>query len=132
MEAALIEAPRPDHLLEGWFAPADIERLVAAGVTTFDQLLGLIRRRRQRWYTAVPRLGAIGAARIVAFVDQHAESLGYLSPLAMTPRQQLPAGHAALRPGARAPSDFAPLGALRVPAELDGSAGLNRAQVPAH
>ncbi|MGN4225804.1 hypothetical protein ACS0Y6_38520, partial [Burkholderia gladioli] len=70
--------------------------------------------------------------RIVAFVDQHAESLGYLSPLAMTPRQQLPAGHAALRPAARAPSDVAPLEALRVPAELDGSAGLNRTPVPAH
>ncbi|WP_186087658.1 phage integrase family protein [Burkholderia gladioli] len=132
MEAALVEAPRPDHLLEGWFAPAVVERLAAAGVMTFDQLLGLIRRRRQRWYTAVPRLGAVGAARIVAFVDQHAESLGYLSPLATTPRRQLPAGHAALRPAARAPSDVAPLEALRVPAELDGSVGLNRAPVPAH
>ncbi|MGN4023229.1 phage integrase family protein, partial [Burkholderia gladioli] len=68
MEAALVEAPRPDHLLEGWFAPAVVERLAAAGVMTFDQLLALIRRRRQRWYTAVPRLGAVGAARIVAFV----------------------------------------------------------------
>ncbi|WP_186020609.1 phage integrase family protein [Burkholderia gladioli] len=132
MEAALVEAPRPDHQLEGWFAPAVVERLAAAGATSFDQLLALIRRRRQRWYTAVPRLGAVGAARIVAFVDQHAESLGYLSPLAMTPRRQLPAGHAALRPAARAPSDVAPLEALRVPAELDGSAGLNRAPVPAH
>ncbi|WP_241238674.1 phage integrase family protein [Burkholderia gladioli] len=102
MEAALVEAPRPVHLLEGWFAPAVVERLAAAGATSLDQLLALIRRRRQRWYTAVPRLGAVGAARIVAFVDQHAESLGYLSPLAMTPRRQLPAGHAALRPAARA------------------------------
>ncbi|WP_244103190.1 phage integrase family protein [Burkholderia gladioli] len=129
---ARMEAPRPDHLLKGWFAPAVVERLAAAGVTSFAHLLGLIRRRRQRWYTAVPRLGAVGAARIVAFVDQHAESLGYLSPLAMTPRRQLPAGHAALRPAARAPSDVAPLEALRVPAELDGSVGLNRAPVPAH
>ncbi|WP_341772145.1 phage integrase family protein [Burkholderia gladioli] len=96
MEAALVEAPRPDHLLEGWFAPAVVERLAAAGVMTFDQLLGLIRRRRQRWYTAVPRLGAVGAARIVAFVDQHADSLGYLSPLAMTPR--------CARPRARRPT----------------------------
>ncbi|WP_186123098.1 phage integrase family protein [Burkholderia gladioli] len=132
MEAALVEAPRPDHALEGWFAPHLVTRLAEAGVATFAQLLGLIRRRRQRWYTAVPRLGAVGAERIVAFVDQHAESLGYLSPLAMTPRRQLPAGHPALRPVARAPADVAPLEALRVPAELDGSAGLNRAPVPAH
>ncbi|WP_244103395.1 phage integrase family protein [Burkholderia gladioli] len=92
---ARMEAPRPDHLLKGWFAPAVVERLAAAGATSFDQLLALIRRRRQRWYTAVPRLGAVGAARIVAFVDQHAESLGCLSPLAMTPRRQLPARRAA-------------------------------------
>ncbi|WP_236669207.1 phage integrase family protein [Burkholderia gladioli] len=63
-EAALVEAPRPDHPLEGWFAPALVERLAAVGVMTFDQLLGLIRRWRQRWYTAVPRLGAFGAERI--------------------------------------------------------------------
>nr|WP_279609128.1 phage integrase family protein [Burkholderia gladioli] len=132
MEAVLVEAPRPDHALEGWFAPYLVTRLADADVTTFAQLLRLIRRRRQRWYTAVPRLGAVGAERIVAFVDQHAESLGYLSPLAMTPRRQLPAGHPALRPVARAPADVAPLEALRVPAELDGSAGLNRAPVPAH
>ncbi|MGN4077000.1 phage integrase family protein, partial [Burkholderia gladioli] len=79
MEAVLVEAPRPDHELEGWFAPFLVTRLAEAGVATFAQLLGLIRRRRQRWYTAVPRLGAVGAERIVAFVDQHAESLGYLS-----------------------------------------------------
>ncbi|MBW5286793.1 tyrosine-type recombinase/integrase [Burkholderia gladioli] len=132
MEAALVEAPRPDHALEGWFAPYLVTRLAEAGVATFAQLLGLIRRRRQRWYTAVPRLGAVGAERIVAFVDQHVDSLGYLSPLAMTPRRQLPAGHPALQPVARAPADVAPLEALRVPAELDGSAGLNRAPVPAH
>ncbi|WP_244114572.1 phage integrase family protein [Burkholderia gladioli] len=131
-DAVLVEAPRPDHELEGWFAPFLVTRLAEAGVATFAQLLGLIRRRRQWWYTAVPRLGAVGAERIIAFVDQHAESLGYLSPLAMTPRRQLPAGHPALRPVARAPADVTPLEPLRVPAELDGSAGLNRAPVPAH
>ncbi len=132
MEAALVEAPRPDHALEGWFAPYLVTRLADAGVATFEQLLGLICRRRQRWYTAVLRLGAVGAERIVALVDQHADSLGYLSPLAMTPRRQLPADHPALRPVARALADVAPLEVLRVPAELDGSAGLNRAPVPAH
>nr|WP_254225560.1 phage integrase family protein [Burkholderia glumae] len=34
-----------------------VARLAAVGITTFDALLALIRRRRQRWYTAVPRLG---------------------------------------------------------------------------
>ncbi|NIF70646.1 hypothetical protein F3J16_10685 [Burkholderia sp. Ap-962] len=50
MEAALIEVLHLDHLRESGFAPAVLERLAVAGVTTFDQLLGLICRRRQQWY----------------------------------------------------------------------------------
>lgn len=42
------------------------------------------------------------------------------------------AGHPALQPVPGAGADVVPLEALRVPAALDGSAGLNRAPVPAH
>ncbi|PFW66298.1 integrase, partial [Bacillus sp. AFS075960] len=83
-------------------------------------------------YRAVPRLGAIGAQRITDFIAQHPDTLGYLSPLAVTPRRQLAVGHPALQPLPGAAADVAPLEALRVPAALDGSAGLNRAPVPAH
>ncbi|AJK46424.1 phage integrase family protein [Burkholderia plantarii] len=100
--------------------------------TRFDGLLALIRRRRQRWYTAVPRLGATGARRITDFIDQHAGTLGYLSRLALVPRRQLAPGDAALQPIARVGADVVPLEALRVPAALDGSAGLNCAPVRAH
>ncbi|WP_279609635.1 phage integrase family protein [Burkholderia gladioli] len=131
MEAALVEAPRPDRTLEGWFDAAVVARLAAVGITTFDELLALIRRRRQRWYTAVPRLGATGARRITDFIDQYASTLGYLSRLALVPRRQLVADDAALQPIARVGADVVPLEALRVPAALDGSAGLNRAPVPA-
>ncbi|MGG2041295.1 hypothetical protein [Burkholderia gladioli] len=55
----------------------------------------------------MPCLGAVGAERIIVFIDQHAHSLDYLSPLAMAPRLQLRA-------------------------ELAGSTGLNRAPVLAH
>ncbi len=58
----------------------------------------------------VPRLGAIGAQPISDFIAQHP----------------------APQPVPGAPADVVPLEALRVPAALDGSAGLNRAQVPAH
>ncbi|AOK56541.1 hypothetical protein WT74_28110 [Burkholderia stagnalis] len=74
----------------------------------------------------------LGAQRITDFVAQHPDTLGYLSPLAVTPRRQLAAGHPALQPVAGAGADVVPLEALRVPAALDGSAGLNRAPVPAH
>nr|WP_302182822.1 site-specific integrase [Burkholderia multivorans] len=132
MEASLVEAPRPDHTLDGWFDSRVVARLEAAGITTFAELLALMRTRRQRWYRAVPRLGAIGAQRITDFIEQHPDTLGYLSPLAVTPRRHFAPGHPALQPLPGAAADVAPLEALRVPAALDGSAGLNRAPVPAH
>ncbi|MCA7912119.1 MULTISPECIES: phage integrase family protein [Burkholderia] len=136
MEASLVEAPQLEHTLEGWFDARLVERLAAAGVTTFAQLLALMRARRQRWYNAVPRLGKVGAQRLTDFIAQHPDTLGYLSPLAVTPRRQLAAGHPALQPvpgaGVGSGGDVVPLEALRVPAALDGSAGLNRAPVPAH
>ncbi|ABX19915.1 site-specific integrase [Burkholderia multivorans] len=132
MEASLVEAPRPDHTLDGWFDSRVVARLAAAGITTFAELLALMRTRRQRWYRAIPRLGAIGAQRITDFIAQHPDTLGYLSPLAVTPRRHFAPGHPALQPLPGAAADVAPLEALRVPAALDGSAGLNRAPVPAH
>ncbi|RQY49119.1 integrase [Burkholderia stagnalis] len=132
MEASLVEAPQPEHTLDGWFDAKLVARLAAAGVATFAQLLALMRARRQRWYRAVPRLGKVGAQRLTDFLLQHPDTLGYLSPLAVTPRRQLAAGHPALQPVPGALADVVPLEALRVPAALDGSAGLNRAPVPAH
>ncbi|MBB4518289.1 integrase [Paraburkholderia fungorum] len=132
MERALAEDPAPDHPVDGWFAPAIAARLQAAGLATLADLLTLIQRRRQRWYTAVPRLGPKGAQRITDWLDLHARSLHcILSPLATTPRRQFAVGHPVLtRPAVSA--DVAPLESLRVPPELDGSQGLNRAPVPAH
>ncbi|KVG57275.1 hypothetical protein WJ33_04245 [Burkholderia ubonensis] len=56
----------------------------------------------------------------------------YLPPLAVTPHRQLAADHPALQPVPGALADVVPLEALHVPAGLDGSAGPNRAPVPAH
>ncbi|WP_236862150.1 phage integrase family protein [Burkholderia pseudomallei] len=93
MEASLVEAPQPEHTLNGWFDAKLVVRLAATGVTTFAELLALMCARRQRWYRVVPHLGAIGAQRISDFLLQHPDTLGYLSPLAVTPRRQLAAGH---------------------------------------
>ncbi len=132
MERALAEEPAPEHPLDGWFEPVLAARLTTAGLTTLSDLLTLIGRRRQRWYTSVPRLGPKGAQRITAWLSLHAASLQcYLSPLATTPRRQLPADHPALARPAVA-GVIAPWEAIVVPAELSGAEGLNRAPVPAH
>ena len=125
MESALAEAPNPAHQVDCWFEPV-------AGLTIVADLLALIRRRQQRWYTSVPRLGPKSAERITGWLSLHAASLGELSPLATTPRWQFVAGHPAL---ARTPRlgtliDVMPLESLQaipLPAELDGSRSLNRA-----
>ncbi|VVD31056.1 phage integrase family protein [Paraburkholderia dioscoreae] len=135
MEKALVQDPRPDHPLDGWFEPVVAGRLRAAGLSTLADLLALIGRRRNRWHMEVPKLGPKGAQRILDWLSLHASSLGQvLSPLATTPRRQLHAGHPALSrpPIAGTVPDVVPMEALRVSAELDGSRGLNRAPVPAH
>ncbi|WP_269135338.1 phage integrase family protein [Burkholderia territorii] len=132
MEVSRVEAAQPQHALDGWLNAPAVARLAVAGVTTFAELLALMRARRQRWYSVVPRLGKVGAQRISDFLSQHPNTLGYLSPLAVTPRRQLAAGHPALQPVPGAFADVVPLEALRMQAALDGSAGLSRAPVPAH
>ncbi|BFG80967.1 hypothetical protein PTKU46_90010 [Paraburkholderia terrae] len=132
MESPLAEAPNPAHPVDWWFEPVVAARLEVAGLTTVADLLALIRRRQQRWYTSVPRLGLKGSERITGWLSLHAASMGELSPLATTPRWQFLAGHPVL---ARTPRlgtliDVMPLESLQaIPllAELDGSQGLNRA-----
>ncbi|MEX4004160.1 phage integrase family protein [Paraburkholderia sp. EG285A] len=131
MERTLAADPAASDALDSWFEPVVATRLQAAGLATLADLLALIQRRRQRWYTTVPRLGPKGGARIAAWLSLHATPLQHeLSPLALQPRRSLPAGHPALtRPTVTA--GIVPLEAFAVPRELDGSAGSNRAQVPA-
>ncbi|NMV39858.1 phage integrase family protein [Ralstonia insidiosa] len=132
MEKALAEDPKPDHPVDGWLDPAVAKRLADVGVLTLGDLLELIQRRRQRWYTAVPKVGPKAAQRIVDWLVLHAWAFGFsLSPLATTRRRELRAGHPVLtRPAVVA--EVVPIEALIVPADLDGSTGLNRAPTPAH
>lgn len=132
MEASLVEDPQLHHPLDGWFDPVVIGRLRAAGVTTLADLMALIRRRRHRWYVDVPKLGPKGAQRITDWLGLNVRTLGSLSPLATTPRRQLGADDAALTRPSAIGAAIVPLEALRIPTDLDGSAGLNRAPVPAH
>ncbi len=128
MEATLVHDPRPEHPVDGWFEPAVAARLAAAQIGTISDLIALIERRRHRWYTAVPRLGPKGAQRIVDWLQLHSDALGRtLSPSALVPRRQWTA-EAPERPVANGDAvAIAPLEAIRVPAPLDGSNGMNRA-----
>ena len=132
LEETLAENPKRADPIDGWVQPVIAARLVGAGLATVEDLLNLIRRRRQRWYTVVPKVGPKAAQRIADWLSFHAWAFDEsLSPLATVPRRQIPPGHPALlRPAAA--GTVVPLEAMVVPASLDGSAGLNRAPVPVH
>ncbi|SAK77238.1 integrase family protein [Caballeronia fortuita] len=131
MEASLAQDPRPDDPIDGWFEPAITARLTAAGLTTIADVVGLIERRRHRWYATVPRLGPKGAQRVVDWLQLHAQALGQtLSPAALVPRRQWqPTPRVDIQ--ATDAVAIAPLEALRVPKALDGSKGSNGASAHA-
>ncbi|WP_323123335.1 phage integrase family protein [Burkholderia alba] len=116
----LVEDPRPEHAVLGWFDTTIALRLADVGLVTIGQLVTAINAAGYRWYRAVPRLGEVGARRIVAWLA-HYESVAdlRLTPAAHThPRdQQLPAPRVRRAPA----TTIAPRGFFVAPPELDGA-----------
>jgi site-specific recombinase XerD len=127
MEASLVQAPQADHPVASWLEPAIAGRLQHTGIHTLADLLGFIEQRGHRWYASVARVGPKAARRIVDWLALHADSLRHtLSKRALIPRRRLSSGDPALvRPRQ---SGIVPIESLAVPAEMDGSAGTNRAR----
>ncbi|WP_051320447.1 phage integrase family protein [Cupriavidus sp. amp6] len=129
----LTRTPTPADAVAGWFAPAVAARLAAAGLATLADLQACVVARGVRWYRRVPRIGAVTAQRIVAWLQTEIGALGALgalAPAALAPRRALTtAARAALRPAAVM---IAPLEALLVPADRDGRTGHNRSGPEAH
>jgi site-specific recombinase XerD len=107
-------APRIADDIAQWLAPRAVRALHAHGIATLADLTVRIPRRRQ-WWKAVPGLGMAGARAIEAFfaawpaLTEKARALVAASP--------------------RGPTDTmcVPWEAIRVPREVDGSAGSFRA-----
>jgi site-specific recombinase XerD len=130
----LTRAPAPADPVAGWLAPAVAARLDAAGLATLADLQACVVARGVRWYRAVPRVGAMTAQRIVAWLQTESGAvpgaLGALPPAALAPRRGLSAAtRAALRPAAVM---IAPLEALMLPLDRDGRRAHNRAAPGAH
>ncbi|BDB27798.1 tyrosine-type recombinase/integrase [Cupriavidus sp. P-10] len=120
----LTRTPARTDPVAGWFSQPVATRLEAAGLATLAVLHGCVLARGVRWYRRVPRIGAMTAKRIVAWLQTESAALGALAPAALVPRRGLAAAtRAALRPPAVM---IAPLEALALPAERDGHIGHNR------
>jgi site-specific recombinase XerD len=110
---ALRIAPMPSPLIgddvDRWLPPRLAKVLRAAGIKTLASLT-LKAPRRKRWWTAVPGLGAAGAARIESFFAEHPFLTERARALVALVPQYLP-----------------PWERLVVPELLDGSQGAFRA-----
>lgn len=107
-----------------WFARPLAARLQAAGLHTLADVVEHCNRRGRGWWRSVPRVGAIAAGAVTAWLRAHEQPLGmalgaHVFALAAGGDRALPV----LATGG-AP---APLELMRVDTALDGRAGANRA-----
>lgn len=122
LEDLLATDPQPQDSVAAWFDDRLAARLILANIGTLGDLLERIRTHGYRWWVTVPRLGEKGAARLVAWLSQHASSLGTLPAQGHAPLRSIPAT-ALMRPAVTA---IMPLESFVPPAAFDGSRGLNR------
>lgn len=117
-------APQPEHGVGLWLAAPLARRLQAANILTLGELTALCNQRGSAWWRRVPRVGPLAAARVVRVLERYSASLG---PLSAHVTGIPPAGPLAPTQLGVDGGTALPLEAMRLPRELDGSKGLNRA-----
>lgn len=124
LEALSASRPVPADAVGAWLPPATVQRLRTAGVLTLADVMLFIRLHGYRWYRKVPRLGELGAGRLVSWLGQHETTLGAVAAAARVPLSQL--GPWLKEPPAQVA--VVPIERLRLPVALSGQGGSNRAQ----
>ncbi|MGF6440579.1 phage integrase family protein [Paraburkholderia youngii] len=126
LERLLVEDPKTEHHVTGWFDTSVALKLADVGLHTMGHLLDAVNAAGYRWYRLVPGLGERTAQRIVTFLDASARALGKaVSPAALERPSAYPVARARAQ---RQPSAAMGPFEVYVPApSLDGSRGENRA-----
>ncbi|WP_186095328.1 phage integrase family protein [Burkholderia gladioli] len=128
----VVEDPRPEHHVLGWFDTAVALRLADVGLTTIGKLVETINAVGYRWYRRVPRLGEIGARRITAWLAHYGDVAG-LQLAAGTQTHPAESALPVPRLAAAGPvTAIVPLERFLLPPELDGSHGAHRNLVKNH
>lgn len=116
-----LATPRPTDAVAAWFKTPIAQALRSEAVRTLRELIDLIDVRGSGWWKPLRRLGAGRAARIEAWLDHYASSLGARQPAV----RAVSAGDlVVLAPDSPV---LAPIERLVLPRDLDGQAGRNRA-----
>ncbi|WP_350357376.1 phage integrase family protein [Paraburkholderia fungorum] len=121
----VVEDPKPEHHVLGWFDTAVALRLSDVGITTIGKLVATINAVGYRWYRNVPRLGETGARRITAWLEHYrdVDGLRIGSGALVHPSDR---GLAVPRLAREPVTGIVPLEYFVSPPELDGSRGANR------
>jgi len=132
LEPVAAEPALPSDLVDGWFDPLTAERLKRAGILRLDELQRRI-ARGGRWYRWIPATGATKADRIARYLELLLPPAAPAAPSALD-RGRLMLAPTSIHAGPAAgqladvPTGQLPGGARpRLPSDLDGSQGLNRA-----
>lgn len=118
-------APAADHAIARWFRPLIAQRLADVEVRTLGELVAYCNRRGGSWWRSVPRVGVGRARAIVAWLRRHADTLGATVAVDVDGVDPLVAASDARVTPRR--DQLVPLHRLRMPQELAGARGANRA-----
>lgn len=114
--------PAPHQPVAQWLRPRTAAALKQEGIHTLGELRQRIHQRGDGWWRPIPRIGALRAKVILAWLASHQKTLGELALSKYTAAAPAPAR--VLRHGAT--DTLAPLGRFSVPSALDGTNGVNR------
>lgn len=123
LESLAASRPVPADAVASWLQPLTVQRLGTVGVLTLADLMLFIRLHGYRWYRKVPRLGELGAGRLVNWLGQYETTLGAVAATALVPLSQI--GPWLKEPPAQVA--VVPIERLRLPAALSGQGDSNRA-----
>lgn len=112
--------PKPRDSVSTWFRFSIAKTLKAEGIHRLVELIELIHVRGFGWWKPIPRIGQGKAARIVAWLEKHSESLGTLALVEISPSQEQ---YVVLYPGQ---NELVPIERILLPSGLDGHDGRNR------
>lgn len=121
--------------VEAWLSQSLAAHLRTVGIVTVANLADFIDLNGFRWHRRVPGLGAVRAARLVAWLSPLMQGLGRpLRAASVKPSRQLALARdqriASLDPTRLERYGLVPLERLAVPPELDGRRGIFRDQGP--
>lgn len=119
--------PQPQDALTAWLKPRVSRHLKAEGVRTLQDLVRLIELRGPSWWRPIPRLGEGKAASILRWLGRHEKTLGRLTVTGTKTASDAGMPAVVLDPMS-SKAVLVPLDGIRLPAELDGSQGINRAE----